>query len=106
MSDPDAARRSTEEMGVARSADRQELAKQLDDISLEQALVDVEIATARVSDLTTRLLSARKDLIAAQEEAAYLRLEVKDLEAQLDAMYRSRSYALAQKIARVRDLLR
>lgn len=38
----------------------------IDKISLEQALIDVEIANKRVLDLTARLTSLSKDLIDAR----------------------------------------
>jgi len=83
-----------------------DLVKELDAISLEQALIDVDIATARVGDLTSRLMSARHEMIKAQNEAAVLRARVEQLETELGLVQSSRSYALARKLARVRNVFR
>lgn len=40
----------------------------LDGISLEQALIDFEVANARVMDLTSRLTSMSRELISARSE--------------------------------------
>ena len=40
----------------------------LDGISLEQALIDFEVANARVMDLTSRLTSMSRELINARSE--------------------------------------
>ncbi|SEW16765.1 hypothetical protein [Luteibacter sp. 329MFSha] len=42
----------------------------LDDISLEQALIDFEVANARVMDLTARLTSLSRELLEARTELA------------------------------------
>jgi hypothetical protein len=83
---------------VSPSGDRLDLAKALDEISLEQALIDVEIANARAMDLTSRLLSARRDLVSAQEQAKFYRDCVVALEAELDAIRSSRTYAVARRV--------
>jgi hypothetical protein len=99
MSSPDHA----QPIGMSKiAADGVDVSKALDEISLEQALLDVDIANARVADLTSRLVSARRDV----SEVADLRRRVADLEAQLAAIHASRTYALARMIARVRSLLR
>lgn len=46
----------------------------LDSISLEQALLDVEIANARVVDLTHRLVEMSDELASTRSELARLRL--------------------------------
>lgn len=46
----------------------------LDDISLEQALIDFEVANARVIDLTARLTSLSKELLQAKTELATVKL--------------------------------
>jgi hypothetical protein len=90
-----------ESVGTSKIAtDGVDVSKSLDEISLEQALLDVDIANARVADLTSRLVSARLEL----SELAALRRQVADLEAQLAAIHASRSYALGRMIARVRSL--
>lgn len=46
----------------------------LDGISLEQALIDFEVANARVIDLTARLTSLSKELLQARTELATVKL--------------------------------
>jgi hypothetical protein len=47
----------------------------LDGISLEQALIDFEVANARVMDLTARLTSMSRELIHARSELERVRME-------------------------------
>jgi hypothetical protein len=101
MSSPD----DVEPVGTSKiAADGVDVRKALDEISLEQALLDVDIANARVADLTSRLVSARLEVSEAR--TGELRQRVADLEAQLAAIHASRSYALSRMIARVRSLFR
>ena len=46
----------------------------LDGISLEQALIDFEVANARVVDLTARLTSLSRELLQARTELAAMKL--------------------------------
>ena len=55
----------------------------LDAISLEQALIDVEIANGRVIELTRRLTSAAKEITALRGQLAASRIPA--LEAELQA---------------------
>lgn len=83
-----------------------ELSKALDEISLEQALLDVEIATARVSDLTSRLVAARFEVAEAEASLTYLKAiqaENEDLKAQLDAINRSRGYTVIRGLRKLRS---
>jgi hypothetical protein len=86
--------------------DNLDLVKALDELSLEQALIDVEIANARVMDLASRLLAARQELLMAKEQAAFYRDCVVALEAELEAINRSRTYKLAKGIHKVGKLIR
>ncbi|QGJ67872.1 hypothetical protein FDU21_17630 [Xanthomonas oryzae pv. oryzae] len=48
----------------------------LDQISLEQALIDFEVANARVMDLTSRLTSMSRELIQTRSElSAYVSVQ-------------------------------
>ncbi|HJR74933.1 MAG TPA: hypothetical protein VJ806_15000 [Luteimonas sp.] len=47
----------------------------LDAISLEQALIDFEVANARVIDLTARLTSMSRELLRARSELEVLKLK-------------------------------
>jgi hypothetical protein len=74
------------------------LQAELDRLSLEQALIDVEISTARVSDLTQRLLEAHREL-------ARVRAELFDLQQRHDCLRRdhfgqqtSRAFKTAEKV--------
>ncbi|WP_295909126.1 hypothetical protein [uncultured Xanthomonas sp.] len=46
----------------------------IDKISLEQALIDFEVANARVMDLTSRLTSMSRELIQTRSELERLRI--------------------------------
>jgi hypothetical protein len=92
------------------SPENVDLAKALDEISLEQALLDVDIANARVMDLTSRLVSARSEVAEARMsyggELEFLRAKVADLEAQMAAIQSSRTYIVARQLAKLRALLK
>jgi len=72
----------------------------LDGISLEQALIDFEVANARVIDLTARLTSMSRELLQARTELATLKLRSNAPVAALAA-----STGDAAEIARLRDTL-
>jgi hypothetical protein len=71
----------------------------LDQISLEQALLDFEVANARVVDLTKRLVEATDELFQMRHETQTLRREV-------DAARGSRAYKLARALRRLIRALR
>ena len=54
---------------------KEALEEQLDRLSLTQALVDAEMATARVIDLTERLVDAREQIVNLRSELEHLRIE-------------------------------
>lgn len=92
----------------------------LNDISLEQALIDFEVANARVIDLTQRLTSMNRELITARtdletykirsrDEAAALRAELatvsydlQHLREHVALLQRSKSFRLLRLLGRVR----
>ena len=103
------------------------LSAQIDRLSLTQALIDFEVANARVLDLTARLVDGSNAAIrlqaeadAARSEAAGLRSSLADAtdraaaaearadaaEARAAAIEASRSYRVARQLARIRGLLR
>lgn len=53
-------------------------------VNLEQALIDFEIANARVVDLTTRLTAMTADLLQLRRENEQYRLRVSQLDNDLD----------------------
>lgn len=79
------------------------LAKEMDDLSLSQALRDFEIANARVIDLTQRLVEASKTIAELRAEIDVARAEMKDLEARHEAMQHSMAFRIASKIWAVRN---
>jgi hypothetical protein len=75
------------------------LPDRLDQISLEQALLDFDIANARVVDLTKRLVEATDELFRMRQETQVLRREV-------EAARGSRAYRLAGLLRRLVRVLR
>src|SRR5262245_36971973 len=67
----------------------------LDDISLAQALLDVDVANARVIDLTKRLTALTKELRKTTNELQKVRLRNRKLSAELDAIKGSRAFRSA-----------
>ena len=78
----------------------------LDEISLEQALRDFEVANARVVDLTQRVISLTRQLQETQDELERLRVEARTARAEVEAIKRSRAYNLARHVGDLRSLLR
>jgi hypothetical protein len=70
------------------------LPTRLDGISLERALLDFEVANARVIDLTKRLVEATDELVRVRHENELLRREA-------DAARGSRAYMLAREARRL-----
>jgi hypothetical protein len=62
-----------------------ELERQIDALSLNQALLDFELANARVLDLTARLVEANTRVMRHQSETDALRAELAGFQARLDA---------------------
>jgi hypothetical protein len=81
----------------------------MDSISLEQALIDFEVANARVIDLTSRLTSLSKDLLAVRGQAELERTRVVQLQQELaqasqtENRSQERAYILGQ-LAQSRSL--
>ena len=109
------------------SVDGLTLAQQIDQLSLTQALLDFEVANARVLDLTARVVDAGNASIRMQAEADAARAETAEFrvahastrhelemaalraaaaEARVREIESSRSYRAARMLARVRRLLR
>ncbi len=72
-------------------------------LSLEQALIDFEVANARVVDLTQRLVAAGEEIAALRREVEVLRAERRELDRQVEALGSSRALRLA---AAARGVLR
>jgi hypothetical protein len=78
----------------------------LDQLSLEQALKDVDIANARVIDLTQRLIAAQHRTIELEEAVERLQVELRELRAQRDQMRNSRAFRMADRYWKVLGALR
>jgi hypothetical protein len=112
-------------------ADQQRVAAAIDKLSLEQALLDVEVANARVIDLTARLVEANQRAAQLRSEADSLRAHIMSIEgadevrrqaadaglaerqaeldakaAHLDAQKASTAYRWAAKVWNLRNALR
>lgn len=87
------------------SSEADDLRRQMDALSLTQALLDFEMANARVLDLTARLVEANSRVLGLQSEVDAARHTADDVraslaarEAELVALRSSRSYKLAERI--------
>lgn len=114
----------TPSVDAAAAGPEASLQQSLDRLSLTQALLDVEVANARVLDLTARLVEAnrradalRVDVDAARSEAAQVRAqadaevaqvraEMAAHQAYLDEQRSSNAYRWAAKVWNLRNALR
>jgi hypothetical protein len=85
---------------------RPELDADLDALSLDQALLDVEIANARVADLTQRLLEAGEQIRALTGALDAERVAHGASVARLAEMESSQAYRMALKLRSARSALR
>jgi hypothetical protein len=104
--------------------DQEELSAHIDRLSLEQALLDVEVANARVLDLTARLVEANQRIatisadlaclrneteqvkVVAEVEVAAVRNEMVAQQAHLDAQRSSTAFRWAAKVWNLRNAIR
>ena len=84
---------------------KEALEDQLDRLSLTQALVDAEMATARVIDLTERLVDARQQIVNLRSELEHLRIEFTQYRVVQEQMRSSAAFRLASRIWAVRNAL-
>lgn len=73
----------------------------IDDISLRQALLDVDVANARVIDLTRRLTTLNKELRQTTNDLQKTRLRNRQLSTELDEIKGSRAFRSATTAQRV-----
>lgn len=78
----------------------------LDPLNLEQALIDFEVANARVIDLTRRLTEMNRQLTSARNELEETRVQLRVSEGARHQLEASRAYQLAQRLGVARSLLR
>lgn len=77
----------------------------LDHLSLEQALLDFEVANARVMDLTARLVESSARIAELTQELDRESRARAELEARYEAMQGSQAFRLASRIWNVRNAL-
>ncbi len=99
--------------GAALSMGAEELTRRLDRLNLTQALLDFEIANARVLDLTSRVVDSNKRVLKLQAEADSARqaldgarADIAELQRRIADVEDSTTYKAAQKLGSVRRLLR
>jgi predicted nucleic acid-binding Zn-ribbon protein len=83
-----------------------DIAPQMDELSLTQALLDFEIANARVIDLTQRLIEANDTVAELQAQVDDLRSQIETLQGVHDQMKGSHAFRIASRIWAVRNAVR
>lgn len=97
---------SVDPAGVQRPAPASgSLEQEIDRISLSQALLDADIATSRVVDLTRRLVEAGDHIAQLQGEVAALRGRIAELEGQVAAAQEEVANIVSTKAFRIADRL-
>jgi hypothetical protein len=104
----------------ALSIDADELTRRLDRLNLTQALLDFELANARVLDLTARLVESNKRVLALQNSADGVlaeldatrlgldgaRIDIAELQRRLAEVEGSTTYRAARKLGSLTRLRR
>lgn len=83
-----------------------ELSHELDRLSLTQALVDFEVANARVTDLTQRLVDAANEIAALRAELDRRSADLVEAQEAHRRMVESKTWKIARMIEGFRRLLR
>lgn len=78
----------------------------LDELSLTQALLDFEIANARVIDLTHRLVEANRLIGELRQEVDDVRMELSEMTSLHERMQGSHAFRIASKIWALRNAVR
>lgn len=82
-----------------------ELNRELDRLSLDQALLDFEVANVRVTDLTQRLIEAANEIAALRAELDRRTAQLTELDKAHQQMAQSTTWKIAKGIEAVRRLL-
>jgi hypothetical protein len=82
-----------------------DLAHELDRLSLTQALLDFEVANARVTDLTQRLIEASNEIAALRAELDRRSAQLAEVDQAHRRMAESTTWKIAKGIEAVRRLL-
>lgn len=85
--------------------DSTSLRTRMDELSLQQALIDFEVANARVLDLAQRLVEAQATVTELRTQLETLRIEYAQLQSQHERMKESRAFKSASKIWALRNAL-
>jgi hypothetical protein len=88
------------------SPSSRELESEMQALSLTQALVDFEVANARVLDLAQRLVEAEAMITETKTELQELRIQHATLRAEYERMKSSKAFRSAQKVWALRNALR
>ena len=83
-----------------------ELHAELDRLSLAQALLDFEVANARVTDLTQRLMDAADEIAALKGELDRRNADLLEAQKAHREMVESKTWKIAKMIEGFRRLLR
>lgn len=94
------------EPSAEESLDEGELEREMDRLSLEQAIRDFEIANARVVDLTQRLITSNDRAVQLQQDLDRTQTALVELNSQHQEVLGSQAYRLAALLRTVRNLLR
>lgn len=93
---------------VPESVATTDIGRAMDAVNLERALIDFEIANARVIDLTARLTEFSRDLLATRAELGIAKLRLAELEpaaAELVTVKGSAAYRALRKLGDTRAKL-
>lgn len=82
-----------------------DLERQLDELSLKRALIDFDVANARVVDLTHRYVEATEEIKRLRKELDALRIEHGNVLADLDRTRNTKAYKIAERIWALRRAL-
>ena len=87
------------------SDERSEFERHLDSISLQRALIDFDVANARVIDLTHRYVEATEEIKRLRQDLETLRIQHGSVLAELDRTKSTKAYRIAQRIWALRRAL-
>jgi len=87
------------------SDERSEFERHLDGISLQRALIDFDVANARVIDLTHRCVEAVEEIKRLRHDLETLRIQHGNVLAELDRTRSTKAYRIAQRIWALRRAL-
>ena len=76
--------------------------EEIDQLSLAQALIDVEIAVARANDLTVRLLETRLELAMTRERLVETEAAYADLLRDHEGQRSSKAFRIAERVWAIR----